>query len=251
MTKKAGGNESMYVSEEDDDQKDREFWRCYACPLYESCKKSKNSFKNSCCYSYVNEETCREYVHRHLMYSGTHKDDKLTEDDANALAQGAEIGLSFETYAERVEYRAGLDLKPPEPEFPPSNLQRKRQRDDDEPPFTRAAAIGAAPRTKAPGATPPVEALGVMVGQLANALQAAGCGSSSGSGLQASNNAALALRRGPNAQGVELVTESMNRILESIGHATSQCISTARTLNEEGQRLRAAAVAIEEAMKRA
>ena len=47
-----------------------------------------------------------------------------------------------------------------------------------------------------------------------------------------------------------MVTDSMNRILESIGHATSQCITTARTLNEEGQRLRAAVVAIEQQLKR-
>jgi hypothetical protein len=239
----------MYLAEEDDDQQEREFWRCFACPLYETCKKSKNSFKNACCYSYVDEETCRQYVQRHLFRSGIHKDDNLTEDNANSLAQSAEVTFAFETYEERVEYRSGLDIKPTEPDYPPPTRepQRKRQRDGDEPP--RAAAIGA--RNNAPGATPQVEALGVMVGQLATALQAAGCGSSSGSSLQATNSAALALRSAaPTAQGVELVTDSMNRILESIGQATSQCISTARTLSEEGQRLRAAAVAIEQALKR-
>jgi hypothetical protein len=235
----------MYVAEEDDDQQDREFFRCFVCPLYETCKKSKSSFKNSCCFSYVDEETCRQYVQRHLLLSGIHKEDNLTEDNANDLAQNAEITMSFETYEERQAYRSGLENKPTEPDHPPPP-QRKRPRDGDEP---RAAAIGA--RNKAPGATPQVEALGFVVGQLASALQAAGCGSSSGSSLQATNNAALALRSpAPTAQGVELVTDSMNRILESIGHATSQCITTARTLNEEGQRLRAAVVAIEQQLKR-
>ena len=240
----------MYISEEDDDQQDRELWRCFACPLHDTCRKSNNSFKNSCCYSYVDEETCREYVRRHLQLSGIHKEDKLNEEQANALAQGAEITLAFETYEQRVEYRAGLDAPlPREPEHPPPG--RKRQRDCEEPPAParRAGAIGAilAPSNKATGAAPQVEALGAMVGQLANALQAA----AGSGGLQASNNAALATRTSaPTAQGVELVTDSMNRILESIGQATSQCISTARTLNEEGQRLRAAAVAIEQALRR-
>ena len=234
----------MYVAEEDDDQQDREFFRCFVCPLYETCKKSKSSFKNSCCYSYVDEETCRQYVQRHLLLSGIHKEDNLTEDAANDLAQSADIVMSFETYEERQEYRSGLEKKPTEPDHPPPP-QRKRPRDGDEP---RAAAIGA--RNKAPGATPQVEALGFVVGQLASALQAA-AGSSSGSSLQATNNAALALRSpAPTAQGVQLVTDSMNRILESIGQATSQCITTAQLLNAEGQRLRSAAEAIEKQLNR-
>ena len=239
----------MYVAEGDDDHEDREFFRCQFCPLYETCKKSKMSFKNSCCFSYVDEQTCREYVQRHLLLSGIHKEDNLTEDAANDLAQSADIVMSFETYEERQEYRSGLEKKPTEPDHPPPP-QRKRPRDSDEP---RAAAIGARSSTWASAtaaATPQAEALGFVVGQLASALQAA-AGSSSGSSLQATNNAALALRSpAPTAQGVQLVTDSMNRILESIGQATSQCITTARTLNEEGQRLRAAAEAIEKQMKR-
>ena len=245
---KAGGSESMYVAEEDDDHQDREFYRCFVCPLYETCKKSKSSFKNSCCYSYVDEETCRQYVQRHLLLSGIHKEDNLTEDSANDLAQNAEITMSFETYEERLAYRLSLDNKPTEPDYPPPP-QRKRPRDSS----PRPAAIGARSSTWASAtaaATPQADALGFVVGQLASALQAA-AGSSSGSSLQATNNAALALRSpAPTAQGVQLVTDSMNRILESIGQATSQCITTARTLNEEGQRLRAAAEAIEKQLKR-
>ena len=245
----------MYVAEGDDDHEDREFFRCQFCPLYETCKKSKMSFKNSCCFSYVDEQTCREYVQRHLLLSGIHKEDNLTEDAANDLAQSAEITMSFETYEERQEYRSGLEKKPTEPDHPPPP-QRKRPRDSDDP---RAAPIGAqsrrasaterVPQQHAIGATPQADALG-FVHQMASALQAA-AGSSSGSSLQATNNAALALRSpAPTAQGVQLVTDSMNRILESIGQATSQCITTARTLNEEGQRLRAAVVAIEQQLKR-
>jgi len=101
----------MYVAEGDDDHEDREFFRCQFCPLYETCKKSKMSFKNSCCFSYVDEQTCREYVQRHLLLSGIHKEDNLTEDTANDLAQNAEITMSFETYEERQEYRSGLEKK--------------------------------------------------------------------------------------------------------------------------------------------
>ena len=237
----------MYVAEGDDDHEDREFFRCHVCPLYETCKKSKMSFKNSCCFSYVDEQTCREYVRLHLLGSGIHKEDNLTEDAANDLAQSADIVMSFETYEERQEYRSGLEKKTTEPDHPPPP-QRKRPRE--------AAPIGAqsrrergVPQQHAIGATPQADAVG-LVHQLASALQAA-AGSSSGSSLQATNNAALALRSpAPTAQGVQLVTDSMNRILESIGQATSQCITTARTLNEEGQRLRAAAEAIEKQLKR-
>jgi len=236
----------MYVAEEDDDQQDREFFRCFVCPLYETCKKSKSSFKNSCCFSYVDEQTCREYVQRHLLLSGIHKEDNLTEDAANDLAQSAEITMSFETYEERQEYRSGLEKKPTEPDHPPPP-QRKRPRE--------AAPIGAqsrmrgVPQQHAIGATPQADAVG-LVHQLASALQAA-AGSSSGSSLQATNNAALALRPpAPTTQGVQLITDSMNRILESISQATSQCITTAQLLNAEGQRLRSAAEAIEKQLNR-
>ena len=57
-------------------------------------------------------------------------------------------------------------------------------------------------------------------------------------------------QRAPTDQGIELVTDSVNRILESIGQATSQCISTARILNEEGVRLRSAMLAIEQTVRR-
>ena len=237
----------MYVAEADDDHEDREFFRCFVCPLYETCKKSKMSFKNSCCFSYVDEQTCREYVRLHLLGAGIHKEDNLTEDAANDLAQGADIVMSFETYEERQEYRAGLEKKPPEPDHPPPpQLKRPRV----------AAPIGAqsrkergVPQQHAIGATPQADAVG-LVHQLASALQAA-AGSSSGSSLQATNNAALALRPpAPTTQGVQLITDSMNRILESISQATSQCITTAQLLNAEGQRLRSAADAIEKQLNR-
>ena len=239
----------MYVAAEDDDGEDRELWRCFECPRHDTCKKSR-SFKNACCYSYISEEECREYVKRHLLRSGVHRDDGLTEDTANELAQSAEIVLEYETEPQRKEYRESVSSRPQEPDWPPPG--RKRQGDDAEEPPSRRPAIGAPPPpilqpvSKAGGA-----AVAPLVEALAHVLANAAAGSSGSSGLAASNTAALATRaHTPTSQGVELVTDSMNRILESIGQATSQCISTARTLNEEGQRLRAAASAIEQAMRR-
>ena len=86
-----------------------------------------------------------------------------------------------------------------------------------------------------------------------SATAASGSGGASPLGaspLVASNVLALASQRAPTQQGLELVTDSVNRILESIGQATSQCISTARILNEEGTRLRSALMAIEQTARR-
>ena len=115
----------MYVAEQDDDGLDRELWRCTQCPLHEACKKSR-SFKNACCYSYIGEEECREYVKLHLLHSGIHRDECITEENANALAQSADISFEIETVEQRNEYRLAVTNRPQEPSL--RSLKRQRGR---------------------------------------------------------------------------------------------------------------------------
>ena len=48
-----------------------------------------------------------------------------------------------------------------------------------------------------------------------------------------------------------VIHDSLNRVVEALSAATSQCITTARVLNEEGMRVKAAADAIMRATKQA
>ena len=107
-SQRAGGSESLYVAEDEDDECDRTVFRCFTCPKYETCQKSRESFRKAATYSLIDEDTCREYVVRHLLGAGVHKDDGLTEEEATTLAENAEITVVIETFKDRQEYREQL-----------------------------------------------------------------------------------------------------------------------------------------------
>ena len=252
---KAGGNESSYLAREQDSGGDRQYWHCLQCPLADSCPKSKASFKKANLFSFESEQKCREYVVLHLRHAGVHADDALSEEDAVRYAEMAQVEAGIETYQDREEYRNALERR---------GTKRKAASPptDDEPllrPTSKAGTVTPKiPDHPPPGA--PIAELTTAVSQLTQVLT-----SSSGSALPATssgsavpslsirNTSALSLLQvGAGAhpdQGINLLRDSLSRILESLSQATSQCITTARLLNEEGTRLRAASSAIEEQLR--
>ena len=264
------------------------YWKCTACPLQESCKGSKNSFKNACLWSYESEAACREYVQRHLLYSGVHHNDKLDMDEAEQYAQGAEVDVLTETFAYRCQYRDQVEESKEgngrtwglaeEDEWQDNGEREgggKRAR-----PSCSAGdsnALGSQPKAAKGGKgkcgknkrgkgsddvnklTDVVSQLATTVAGLANASSslapppAIAIGAATNGTLIQANMLALqgqAHRGVANDQGLHMVADSVSRILESIGQATSHCISTARLLNDEGLRLKSALTAIEQTAQR-
>ena len=96
---RAGGSEDPYVSLEDDDRQDRRKWCCRVCPLDKEC--SATSLKKARLFSYISEETCRQYVSNHLHRSSKHslQDNKETCDE---YAREANIiSVEVETFEDR------------------------------------------------------------------------------------------------------------------------------------------------------
>ncbi len=248
MSLKAGGTESCWANPDEDGQLDRSLWRCVQCPLQETCKKSRHSFKNACLFSYESEERVREYIKRHVMLAGVHREDQLSEDVAEDWANTADVEWEIETFQDRVAYRTQLDEMHERPKAEKRSWEASGW---DEADHRKAKAKGGVKgKGKVSSNDVRVRELQTAVKQLTEVVTSAAAssiaGGSGGSPLAASNVLALS-SRAPSQQGIEMVTDSVNRILESIGQATSQCITTARTLNEEGTRLRSAAMCIERA----
>ena len=287
MTQKAGGSENGWISAEEDDGGDRMYWKCTACPLQESCKGSKNSFKNACLWSYESEETCRGYVLRHLFHSGVHQNDNLNRGEAETYAEGADIEVFTETLADRCQYRDQLEDQKKQKDNQWGLAEEDEWNDQGEPegggkrsrPSCSARdsnALGSQPKAAKGGKgkcgkgkrgkgsddvnklTDVVSQLATTVAGLASASSslapppAIAIGASTNGTLIQSNMLALqgqAHRGVATDQCLQMVADSVTRILESIGQATSHCISTARLLNDEGLRLKSALSAIEQTVQ--
>ena len=97
---RAGGSEAWFVKEEDEDGEDRPLWQCKTCPREQDCNAA--SLKDSCLFSYISEASVRQYISLHLQHSSKHL---VTEEEAQACADVADVQTMTETAEQRDEYR--------------------------------------------------------------------------------------------------------------------------------------------------
>ena len=96
--------DNAWVSREDDDETERVYHVCVECPRKDKC--SAQSWSRAKCWSYNDEETCKEKVAHHLMTSSLHY---LSKEDAESVALEGIYEVRVETPAEREQYRVGIE----------------------------------------------------------------------------------------------------------------------------------------------
>ena len=126
--------DNAWVNREDDDGTDRVYYVCVECPRKEKC--SLQSFKRAACWSYHDEDACRQKVANHLMTSSLHY---LSKEDAEDVSKEAEYDVQQESYDDREQYRKGIEEQhrlaeergANEPKGKGKNKNKRRSNDDD------------------------------------------------------------------------------------------------------------------------
>ena len=263
---KAGGEEVWgWVPREEDDGADRDCWICHACPA--GC--TGPSFKKASIFSYESEEKVREYLVLHLTKSGHH----LMEDAAaRELAATTDLEVKVETFQEREQLRQ--DMAPTEKKaakrkqasaegWDESWGESKKQcrwneakcgggDDWSETPYHEASSSNAN-STANNAAEQMVEVSKSMV-EVVRSLATS---------VQPRATSDLPQPRPPtfppptpltlaigNEFDYESLVDNLERIFQCIGQATSVLISAARTLTDEGSRIRAAQQALQQTLRR-
>jgi hypothetical protein len=109
--------ESWYIPADLDNGEDRAYYYLAACPCAEEC--TKDSFKNSRCWSFIGPEKVYCYAKYHLKFSAHHR--KSNEEADDALVKG-DMKHSSQSFAEREEERAQKDERD----------QKKRAKQEEE-----------------------------------------------------------------------------------------------------------------------
>ncbi len=97
---KAGGDENGWVERDADDNLPRTVWKVAKCPRHQDC--TPKAWRNANIKSYIHENKCRDYIYKHLLWSGKHG---LEEEAARQLCHDVEIECFEESAIDREEYR--------------------------------------------------------------------------------------------------------------------------------------------------
>ena len=96
--------DSFYVPADNDDGGPRMYWRVLKCPRCDEC--SDQAWNRVRAWSFINEDTAKDVVIKHLVNSSKHS---MDEDAAGSYREDMEIEVLEETGAERDAHRKQID----------------------------------------------------------------------------------------------------------------------------------------------
>ena len=248
-TGRAGGDESWIPPVDEEVDEDRPYWKCSKCPVDEACK----TFHKSNCISFVDEDRCRYFVQQHLQFSGNHN---LMEGSAQGLAAEATVNEFVQTREERDKYRDEIEKIAAkkrswtweeeggswwEEEGGWCDESRKKGKGKGKGGDKGKKCKGKDKADKS-GIQEDIRQMNNSIGQLANIVAGAvlppqASGSRQGGAQLALGNVGDRglLRLDPDQL---IMRDRCERILEALGNTQAVLIQTARTLNDEGGRIK-------------